>query len=148
MVRVQSICAVAAALALAGCVSAPGRLGPVVEADAPAPFLSVAGRYPTQRQAQAAIDLAVGRYGVDAVYSSFSAIAVDRRPSAIALFACKPGFYRPSANVVVARRGFVHCHVDVMDERDRLLGRSTTSFYLAGGGWRLASVLEREVDAR
>ena len=114
----------------------------------PAPFLSTAGSYPTQRQANAAIGLAIERYGLGAVYSSFGVAPVDRMPSSVALFACKPGFYRPSANVVEPRPSFVHCHADVVDARERLIGRATMSFYSGAGGWRLAGVREREFDAR
>ena len=125
-----------------------GRPGPRVEADVPAPFLSTAGPYPTQRQATAAVGLAIERYGLDAVYSSFGMAAGDRMPSSVALFACRAGFFRPSANAVERRAGYVHCHVDVMDARDRLIGRATMSFYSGAGGWRLAGVRERELDAR
>lgn len=138
----------AVAALLTACVGAADRSGPRVEADVPAPFLSTAGRYPTQRQANAAIGLAADRYGLGAVYSSFGVAAGDRMPSLVALFACKPGFYRPSAGAVEHRIGFVHCHVDVMDARDRLIGRATMSFYSGAGGWRLAGVREREFDAR
>ena len=139
---------VAIAALLTACVGAADRSGPRVEANGPAPFLSTAGRYPTQRQANAAVVLAVEGYGLGAVYSSFGVASGDRLPNSVALFACKPGFYRPSADVVEPRPGFVHCHVNVMDARDRLIGRATMSFYSGAGGWRLAGVREREFDAR
>jgi hypothetical protein len=132
----------------AACVGPADRPGPLVDADTPAPFLSSAGRYPTQRQANTAIDLAVERYGLDAVYSSFGVASGDRVPSSVALFACKPGLYRPSSNAVEPMPGFVHCHANVMDARDRLIGRTTISFYSGAGGWRLAGVRGREFDAR
>ena len=139
---------VAVAALLTACSSVAGRPAPRVDIDAPAPFLSTAGRYPTQRQANAAIGLAADRYGLGAVYSSFGVASRDRMPSSVTLFACKPGFYRPSANVVESRPGFVHCHADVIDAQARLIGRATMSFYSGAGGWRLAGVREREFDAR
>lgn len=137
-----------AALGLGGCWPVTERALPSVDAGGPAPFLSVPGRYPTQAQAEAAIDLAIERYGLTTVYASFGPAAAERKPARVALFACKPGFNRPSVNRVEARRGFVHCHADVGDESGRLVGRATMSFYFDGGAWRLASVLERERDAR
>ena len=139
---------VAIAALLTACASVADRPGPRVDTDAPAPFLSTAGRYPTQRQANAAIDLAADRYGLNAVYSSFGVASGDRLPNSVTLFACKPGFYRPGANVVEQRAGFVHCHADVIDAKDRLIGRATMSFYSGAGGWRLAGVRERDFDAR
>ena len=139
---------VAIAALLTACASVAGRPGPRVDTDAPAPFLSTAGRYPTQRQANAAVAFAADRYGLGAVYSSFGVASGDRTPSSVALFACKPGFFRPSVNVVEPRPSFVHCHADVVDARDRLIGRATMSFYSGTGGWRLAGVREREFDAR
>lgn len=133
---------------LAACVRVADRPGPSVNTDAPAPFLSTAGRYPTHRQANAAIGLAADRYGLAAVYSSFGVAADERMPSSVALFACQPDFYPPSTDAVERRAGFVHCHVDVMDVGDRLIGRATMSFYSGAGGWRLAGVREREFDAR
>lgn len=138
---------VAIAALLTACVSVD-RPGPRVDTDAPAPFLSTAGRYPTQRQANAAIGRAIEGYGLGAVYSSFGVASGDRLPNSVTLFACKPGFYRPSANVVERRAGFVHCHAAVIDAQDRLIGRATMSFYSGVGSWRLAGVREREFDAR
>lgn len=139
---------IAVAALLTACASVADRPGPSVDADAPAPFLSAAGRYPTQRQANAAIGRAVEGYGLGAVYSSFGVAAGDRLPDSVTLFACKAGFYRPSANVVERRAGFVHCHADVIDAQEQLIGRATMSFYSGAGGWRLAGVREREFDAR
>ena len=139
---------IALAALLTACASVAGRPGPRVDTDAPAPFLSTAGQYPTQRQANAAVGLAADRYGLGAVYSSFGVALGDRPPNSVSLFACKPGFYRPSANVVERRAGFVHCHADVIDAQERLIGRATMSFYSGAGGWRLAGVREREFDAR
>lgn len=133
---------------LAGCTSSPARLGPVVEANAPAPFLAAPGRYPTQLEAQAAVDLAVARYGVTAVYTSFGVAPFGHVPARVALFACKPGLFRPTHTGIIGRPGFVHCHADVSDDRSRLIGRATMSFYSERGGWRLVSALEREFDAR
>ncbi|WP_375459861.1 hypothetical protein [uncultured Enterovirga sp.] len=141
-----SVAAIAALLT--ACSSVAGRPGPRVDTDAPAPFLSMAGRYPTQQQANAAIGRAVEGYGLGAVYSSFGVASGDRLPNSVTLFACKPGFYRPSANVVERRAGFVHCHADVIDAQEQLIGRATMSFYSEAGGWRLAGVREREFDAR
>ena len=140
--------ALVGALGVAGCSPVANRTLPVVEATAPAPFLSAPARYPTQAQARAAVDLAVAHYGLPAIYASFGLPSPERRPASIALFACKPGFHRPSASRVEARRGFVHCHADVGDDAGRLVGRATMSFYFDGVTWRLASVLERERDAR
>ena len=139
---------IAVAALLPACASVADRPGPSVDPDAPAPFLSAAGRYPTQRQANAAVGLAVERHGLGAVYSSFGVASVDRIPSSVALFACKPGFYRPSVNLVEPRPSFVHCHVNVVDTHERLIGQATMSFYSGAGGWRLAGVREREFDAR
>ena len=139
---------VAIAALLTACSGVAGRPGPRADTEAPVPFLSSAGRYPTQRQANAAIGLASDRYGLGAVYSSFGVASGDRLPNSVSLFACKPGFYRPSANVVERRAGFVHCHADVIDAQDRLIGRATMSFYSGVDGWRLAGVREREFDAR
>jgi hypothetical protein len=86
---------------------------------------------------------------MESVYRSFSTIAPGRVPTYVALFACRPGFYPPADNAVGARRGFVHCHVDVMDQRYALLGRATMSFASdQRGDWLLASEREREIDAR
>lgn len=114
----------------------------------PAPFLSAAGHYPTQRQVNSAIGLAIEEHGLGAVYSSFGATSGDRAPNSVALFACKPALHRPGANVVEPQLGHVHCHVDVMDARDRLIGRATMSFYSDVGGWRLAAVREGDFGAR
>lgn len=138
----------ATALVLAGCWPAANRSLPVIEAAAPAPFLAAPGSYPTQLQAKAAIDVAIERYGLTTVYASFGLGAPEQPPGSIALFACKPGFHRPGASRVEPRRGFVHCHADVGDVSGRLIGRATMSFYSDRGRWRLASVLERERDAR
>lgn len=138
----------AAALVLTGCWPAADRSLPTVEATAPAPFLGAPGLYPTQQQAKAAVDIAIERYGLRIVYASFGFGAPEQPPGSIALFACKPGFQRPSANTIEPRRGFVHCHADVGDLSGRLIGRATMSFYSDRGRWRLASVLERERDAR
>ena len=83
-----------------------------------------------------------------AVYASFVFDDPERVPARVALFACKPGLHRPSTDSVEARRGYVHCHVDVGDASGGLIGRATMSFYVDRGRWRLASVLERERDAR
>jgi hypothetical protein len=86
---------------------------------------------------------------MESVYRSFSTVAPDRVPTYVALFACKPGFYRPPVNTAESRHGFVYCHVDVMDQRYALLGRATMSFASdQRGDWLLASDREREVDAR
>ena len=138
-----------AVVALAGCINSSGRPGPFVDVDAPAPFLATRGRYPTQGQAQAAVDAAVRQQGMESVYRSFSTIAPGRVPTYVALFACKPGFYRPAVNTVGSRRGLVYCHVEVMDQRYALLGRAMMSFAPdQRGDWLLASDREREIDAR
>ena len=136
------------AVGLAGCRQLADRTLPVVEAGAPAPFLTASGPYPTQLQAKSAVDVAIERHGLSAVYASFGLDEPERLPASIALFACKPGLHRPSANRIEARGGFVHCHADVGDAAGRLIGRATMSFYFNRAGWRLASVLERERDAR
>jgi hypothetical protein len=149
MISFKALTGGVAVVALAGCINSSGRPGPFVDVDAPAPFLATQGRYPTQGQAQAAVDAAVQQRGMESVYRSFSTIAPGRMPTYVALFACRPGFYRPAVNTVESRRGIVYCHVDVIDQRYALLGRATMSFASdQRGGWFLASDREREIDAR
>ena len=74
-----------AVVALAGCINSSGRPGPFVDVDAPAPFPATQGRYPTQGQAQAAVDAAVQQRGMESVYPSFSTIAPGRVPTYVAL---------------------------------------------------------------
>jgi hypothetical protein len=149
MISFKALSGGLAVVALAGCINSSGRPGPFVDVDAPAPLLVTRSRYPTQGQAQAAVDAAVQQRGMESVYPSFSTIAPGRVPTYVALFACKPGFHWPAVNTVGSRRGFVYCHVDVMDQSYALLGRATMSFAPdERGDWLLASDREREIDAR
>jgi hypothetical protein len=149
MISFKALSGGLAVVALAGCINSSGRPGPFVDVDAPAPFLATLGRYRTQGQAQAAVDAAVQQRGMESLYRSFSTIAPGRMPTYVALFACKPGFYRAAVNNVEHRQSFVYCHVDVMDQRYALLGRATVSFASdQRGDWLLASDREREIDAR
>jgi hypothetical protein len=59
MINFRALSGGLAVVALAGCINFSGRPGPFFDADAPAPFLVAQGRYPTQGQAQAAVDAAV-----------------------------------------------------------------------------------------
>ena len=139
---------VLAAGSLAACAGGSVRTGPYVDTVAPAPFLTHAGEYPTQNEAQAAVEAAVKRDGYRAVFPAFGAISPDRMPTYFTMFACGPGGSWPRTmtghDVEV-----VTCHTDVMDQSYGLLGRATMNFtHGRARGWRLASERDREFDAR
>lgn len=148
MKRYLAIASTILATTLAGCAGDPGRTGPFVDNVAPAPFLTHPRSYPTQSQAQAAIELAIQQNGYRVIFPTFSAVLVEQIPTHFAMFACRPGFYRPSIDAMTRYPGTVTCHIDVMDQRYKLLGRATMSFADGRAGWRLASERDREVGAR
>lgn len=148
MKRYLAIASTVLATNLAACANGPGRTGPFVTNLAPAPFLTHSGSYPTQSQAQAAIELAIRQNGYRVIFPTFSVVSVEQIPSHFAMFACRPGFYRPSLDAMTGYPGTVTCHIDVMDQRYKLLGRATMSFADGRAGWRLASERDREVGAR
>ena len=149
MIGLNALCVAFAAASLAGCGTTTVRHGPYIDMDAPAPFLSAMGNYPTQGQAQSAVGRAVKQLGTAAVYRKFGGGAPDRVPTHVALFACKPGFYRSSMKAIAPWPGFVYCSVDVMDQNYGLLGRASMSFFTdRQGRWSLASNREREENAR
>ena len=134
------------ALLLAAC-AASVRPGPVVNSDAPAPFKTADGPTPTQAQAQAAVDAAVRRDGLSGVFPQFSALAPERFPTRITLFACGSAGdatprRRPATSVPAT------CHVDVLDRDNDLVGRTTMRFAREHGVWVLIADRERELDAR
>ncbi len=145
---VSTLLLVLTAGALSACAGGSVRSGPYVDTVAAAPFLTHAGLYPTQNEAQAAIEAAVKRDGYRAVFPTFGAISPDRMPTYFAMFACGPGGRRPST--ASGHAPGVTCDTDVMDQHHGLLGRATTIFIYdrADRGWNLASERDRDFDAR
>ena len=138
---------VGSVLVLAGC-AAPIRRGPVVDPAAPAPFATTDGSAPTQAQAQAAVDAAIRRDGLSSVFPDFVARAPERVPTRITLFACEPAGAHVLARRRVATAVSATCHVDVLDQNDGLVGRTTMRFARQQDAWVLVENREREFDAR
>jgi hypothetical protein len=90
MINFKALSAGLAVVALAGCINSSGRPGPFVDVDAPAPFLAAQGRYPTQGQAQAAVDAAVRQQGMESVYRSFGTVAPGRVPTMLRCLPASP----------------------------------------------------------
>ena len=134
-------------LLLAGCAS-PVRPGPVVDPAAPAPFTIADGPTPTQAQAQAAVDAAVRRDGLPGVFPNFVALEPGQVPTRITLFACGPAGADAMARRRVATGVSATCHVDVLDQDDGLVGRTTMRFARQQDAWVLVEDREREFDAR
>ena len=134
---------------LSACADGSVRSGPYDDTVGAAPFLTHAGAYPAQNEAQAAVEGAVKRDGYRAVFPTFGAISPDRMPTYFTMFACAPDGSWPRTTIG-HRLEVVTCYTDVMDQSNGLLGRATMVFTRdrAGGGWRLASKRDRESDAR
>lgn len=143
----KAIGVVGTVLLLAGCAS-PVRPGPVVDPAAPAPFATADGPAPTQAEAQVAFDVAVRRNGLSSVFPDFVARAAGRIPMRITLFACGPAGADSIARRRVATGVSVTCHVDVLDQDNGLVGRTTMRFARQQGAWVLVEDREREFDAR
>ena len=143
----KAIGVVGTVLLLSGC-SSPVRPGPVIDPAAPAPFATTGGPAPTQAQAQAAVDAAIRGNGLSGVFPRFGALEPDPVPTRITLFACGQAGADAMARRRIATGVSTTCHVDVLDQNDGLVGRTTMRFARPQGAWVLVEDREREFDAR
>ena len=145
--RIETTLALTGMLLLGGC-AAPVRPGPMIDPAARAPFAIADIPTPTQAQVQKAVDKAVQRDGLPGVFPRFSALAPERLPTRVTLFACSSAIGDQLPRRSTDTRASVICHVDITDQSGSLVGRTTMRFTRQLGAWVLVGDREREFDAR
>jgi hypothetical protein len=130
----------------------PGRLTYADAPDAFAPVLASRVAYPTQAQANYALQRSRGSSessdGAPLALIGSDPNGSDRGTVRVRLFACRSGALdNITGRIVPARGGVVHCATDFLDAQDRRLFRETVNFLYERGAWRMAQTAPPQAQA-